>query len=67
MMPTLRRLLLAIATLAPATFALAANRAFTIKDNQFLLDGTSFNIRSGSIHYWRLPEAYWRDRLERLQ
>lgn len=35
---------------------------FAIQDDQFLLDGQPFQIRSGEIHYNRVPCAYWRDR-----
>ena len=36
---------------------------FAIQDDQFLLDGQPFQIRSGEIHYNRVPRAYWRDRM----
>ena len=39
---------------------------FTIKD-QFYLNGEPFRIISGAIHYFRVPRAYWRDRLEKLR
>ncbi len=39
---------------------------FTIKD-QFYLNGRPFQIISGAIHYFRVPRAYWRDRLEKLR
>lgn len=33
----------------------------------FLLDGKPFQIISGSIHYFRVPPAYWEDRLVKLR
>ena len=40
---------------------------FTIRDGQFLLDGEPFRLLSGAIHYFRVPRAYWRDRLLKLK
>ncbi len=37
--------------------------SFRAADGKFLLDGKPFQIISGSIHYPRVPRAYWRDRL----
>jgi len=39
---------------------------FEIKDT-FYLNGKPFQIISGSIHYFRVVPAYWRDRLEKLK
>ncbi|MGH9414422.1 MAG: glycoside hydrolase family 35 protein [Terriglobales bacterium] len=33
----------------------------------FLLDGKPFVIRSGSMHYARVPRPYWRDRMRKLR
>ena len=40
--------------------------AFEIRD-RFYLDGAPFQIISGSIHYFRVPPAYWDDRLKKLK
>lgn len=40
---------------------------FEAADNGFLLDGRQFVIRSGSMHYPRVPRPYWRDRMRRLR
>ena len=44
------------------------NRSFVIDydSNQFLKDGATFRYISGSMHYSRVPSAYWRDRLEKI-
>ncbi|HEY6082888.1 MAG TPA: beta-galactosidase family protein, partial [Chitinophagaceae bacterium] len=36
---------------------------FYVKGDQFYLDNKPFKIHSGSIHYTRIPEAYWEDRI----
>ena len=36
---------------------------FNIQDNDFVLDGQPFRILSGAMHYFRVPRAYWDDRL----
>ena len=33
----------------------------------FTLNGQEIRILSGSIHYFRVPSAYWRDRLQKLK
>nr|CAD7453326.1 unnamed protein product [Timema tahoe] len=37
------------------------------ENDQFLLDGESFRYVSGSLHYFRVPRVYWRDRLRKLR
>jgi beta-galactosidase len=37
---------------------------FQIGDGQFLLDGKPFQIISGEMHFARIPQEYWRDRLK---
>ncbi len=37
---------------------------FEVRDGGFVFDGQPLQIRSGSIHYPRVPRAYWRQRLE---
>lgn len=32
---------------------------------KFLIDGNEFQIISGTMHYFRIPHEYWRDRLEK--
>ena len=38
-----------------------------VKDGRFQLDGCDFHIYSGAMHYFRIPQAYWRDRLLKLK
>ncbi|XP_070584821.1 beta-galactosidase-1-like protein isoform X2 [Erythrolamprus reginae] len=46
----------------------AAVRSFSIdyQNNCFLKDGNKFRYISGSIHYFRIPPAYWKDRLLKM-
>ncbi len=39
----------------------------TSKGESLLLDGKQFIIRSGEIHYPRVPRAYWKDRLQKAR
>lgn len=39
----------------------------TIKDGEFKMDGESFRIYSGSMHYFRIMPEYWEDRLKKLK
>lgn len=41
--------------------------ALTIDGDRFLLDGRPFQIRSGEMHYPRVPRACWRDRMRKLR
>jgi beta-galactosidase len=40
---------------------------FAIGDSGFSLDGKPFRILGGAVHYFRVPTAYWEDRLLRLK
>lgn len=39
----------------------------TYDEHTFLMDGEPFRILSGALHYFRVPRAYWRDRLHKLR
>lgn len=38
-----------------------------IKNKKFYMDGKEFHIYSGAMHYFRIPEEYWYDRLLKLK
>ncbi len=40
-----------------------ASHSFRVENGKFALDGKPFQIIAGSIHYVRVPRAYWRARL----
>ncbi|MEJ6001144.1 glycoside hydrolase family 35 protein [Paucibacter soli] len=46
----------------PAVAALGKSR-FAIQGARFTLDGAPFQIRSGELHYPRIPHPLWRERL----
>jgi len=59
-----------VGTVAPARVEVGASGAshrLTVEGERFLLDGQPFLIRSGEMHYPRVPRAYWRDRMRRLR
>jgi beta-galactosidase len=43
------------------------SHTFSTRGDQFLLDGAPFLIRSGEMHYPRVPRAYWRDRMRKMR
>jgi beta-galactosidase len=57
--------LLALALGIPSnlTSQVQAAPAFTIGDQDFLLDGKPFLIRCGEMHFARIPREYWAHRL----
>lgn len=40
---------------------------FTYKGAKFYLNGEPFQVRSGAMHYFRIPSIYWEDRLLKLK
>lgn len=56
-----------LAALACTLVATVAGRSFVVQDDSFVLDGEKVQIHSSEIHYSRVPRAYWKDRLQRLQ
>ncbi len=40
---------------------------FEIKNKKFYIDGEEMHIYSGAMHYFRIPEEYWEDRLLKLR
>lgn len=41
--------------------------SFAIGEKDFLLDGKPFVIRSGEMHFSRIPKEYWRHRLQMIK
>jgi beta-galactosidase len=54
-------LIVVIYTTAPAQ---KAKHTFTLGDSTFLLDGKSFTMISGELHYPRIPKEAWRHRMQ---
>ena len=40
---------------------------FTYDGSHFLMNGETYTILSGAMHYFRIPRPYWRDRLTKLK
>ena len=45
----------------------ATKHTFGIEGDRFVLDGKPFVIRSGEMHYARIPREYWRDRMKKMR
>ena len=45
----------------------AAAHTFTTEGTRFVLDGKPIVLRSGAMHYPRVPRAYWRDRMRKMR
>jgi len=52
--------------LAPQLAGAAAPR-FIVQGSRFMLDGKPFQIRSGEMHYPRVPRAAWADRFRKAR
>ncbi|XP_025410648.1 beta-galactosidase-like, partial [Sipha flava] len=37
------------------------------ENNEFIKDGKVFQYVSGSLHYFRVPRSYWRDRIRKMK
>ena len=53
--------------LLPAAVAPPAPHTFGYAGEHFLLDGKPFVITSGEMHYPRVPQPYWRDRMRKMR
>jgi beta-galactosidase len=47
--------------------AAPTRHTFAVAKGQFQLDGHSYQILSGEMHYPRVPRAYWRDRFRKAR
>jgi beta-galactosidase len=57
------QLLFVMALMLAPLASFAAGPRFEIRGDRFLLDGKPYVIRSGEMHYPRIPRAEWRARL----
>ncbi len=53
--------------LLSVSFTHAHHRTFSIEGEHFMLDGKPFIIRSGEMHYPRVPPEHWRDRFRKAK
>ena len=52
---------------ATAQTSAPSSHTFTVSGGQFLLDGKSYQVISGEMHYPRIPREYWRDRFRKAR
>lgn len=62
-----RTLLKTIAASALPGASRAAAHTYGVEGHRFMLDGKPFVVRSGSMHYPRVPREYWRDRMKKMR
>lgn len=68
-MQTSRRSLLKVlaAGAIPQGAARGAAHSYGVEGDRFVLDGKPFVVRSGEMHYARVPREYWRDRMKKMR
>lgn len=66
-MPKALSLLCALALTALPVQAKTKPTTFTTQGDHFLLNGKPFIVRSGEMHYPRVPRAFWRDRMKKMR
>ena len=64
----MKKLLIFCLTLATiSAYAQKATHIFALGDSTFMLDGKPLQIISGEMHCYRIPRAYWRDRIRKAK
>lgn len=65
----MHRIVLVLHLLLGIIASVSGSRTFVIdsKIGQFLKDGKPFRYVSGSMDYFRVPRAYWRDRMNKMK
>ncbi|MEQ1644387.1 MAG: beta-galactosidase, partial [Pyrinomonadaceae bacterium] len=63
----MRKLLFLFILLSLHAAIFAQNRTFSVEGEHFKLDGKPFIIRSGEMHYPRVPPEHWRDRFRKAK
>src|SRR6516162_4445480 len=58
---------IALSLAARRTLQSEPNHTFGVQADHFILDGKPFVVRSGEMHYARIPREYWRDRLKKMR
>jgi len=62
-----KTLLLVFFVVFCSSIVLAQKHTFAIEGEHFMLDGKPFIIRSGEMHYPRIPPEHWRDRFRKAK
>ncbi|MEQ1644592.1 MAG: beta-galactosidase family protein [Pyrinomonadaceae bacterium] len=63
----MRKLLFLFVLVSLQAAVFAQNRTFSVEGEHFKLDGKPFIIRSGEMHYPRVPPEHWRDRFRKAK
>lgn len=63
----MKKLLFITIFLISAVVTFAQNRTFSIQGENFILDGKPILLRSGEMHYPRVPREHWRDRFKKAK
>src|SRR3569833_4254008 len=64
----MKKLILICLTLSTiSAYAQIATHAFALGDSTFMLDNKPLQIISGEMHCYRIPRAYWRDRIRKAK
>ncbi|KAG9263121.1 beta-galactosidase-1-like protein 2 isoform X2 [Astyanax mexicanus] len=46
---------------------ISRTHGLSVNSSQFSLGGESFRLLGGSLHYFRIPRAYWKDRMLKMK
>lgn len=65
--PWIRILCAVLVGILLSSEARGQRHSFQLGDSVFLLDQKPFQILSGELHYTRIPEDYWKDRLHKAK
>ncbi|MBS1500517.1 MAG: beta-galactosidase [Bacteroidetes bacterium] len=60
-------LLLCLILATISAYAQKSAHTFALGDSTFMLDGKRLQIISGEMHCYRIPRAYWRDRIRKAK
>lgn len=60
-------ILFSLSVLFPSDGIAQDKHTFEIKEGNFVYDGKVIQIRSGEMHYSRIPHQYWRHRMQMLK
>jgi len=63
----MNKLLFTLIVLLASVSTFSQAHRFAIRGEHFLLDGKPFVIRSGEMHYPRVPPEHWRDRFRKAK
>ncbi|XP_072515257.1 beta-galactosidase-1-like protein 2 isoform X3 [Salminus brasiliensis] len=51
----------------PGRLRISRTHGLSVNSSQFTLGGEPFRLLGGSLHYFRIPRAYWKDRMLKMK